>query len=90
MSDFVAGSSAKMREIKSDNGVFKTLKLSLCVEQLDKLKFKKGGNGKMYLNLDIVERKEVGQYGDTHSVKYDTWEPNKVGANMEDSSDLPF
>jgi hypothetical protein len=30
-------------------------------------------NSRGYLNLDIVARKEVGQYGDTHSVALDDY-----------------
>ena len=32
-------------------------------------------NDRGYINLTISERKEVGQYGDTHSVALDTYEP---------------
>lgn len=34
------------------------------------------GNERGYLNLEIKERREVGQYGDTHSVTLDTFVPN--------------
>lgn len=33
-------------------------------------------NEKGYFNLEINERKEVGQYGDTHSMKVDEWKPS--------------
>lgn len=50
------------------------MKLSFSVEKmLDFMKDHK--NAKGYINLNISERREVGQYGDTHSVKLDTWEP---------------
>ena len=32
-------------------------------------------NANGYVNLNIKPRREVGQYGDTHSVQLDTWEP---------------
>lgn len=32
-------------------------------------------NDRGYVNLVIRERKEVGQYGDTHSVYLDDWKP---------------
>jgi len=92
MSDYVAGTSAKEKQINDD---FVTLKVSICVDQLDKAKFKKGKNGMSYLNLDITRRREVGQYGDTHSVKYDTWEAKETKAvnaevTSDDGSGLPF
>ena len=30
-----------------------------------------------YINLDILQRKEVGEKGDTHYVTLDDWKPNK-------------
>lgn len=32
-------------------------------------------NAKGYVNLCITPRREVGQYGETHTVWLDTWEP---------------
>jgi len=34
-------------------------------------------NERGYVNLIISQRREVGQYGDTHSVSLDTWQPPK-------------
>lgn len=33
-------------------------------------------NARGYVNLKIGSRREVGQYGDTHTVTVDTWEPS--------------
>ncbi len=33
-------------------------------------------NAKGYVNLGISARKEVSQYGETHTVWLDTWQPN--------------
>ena len=33
-----------------------------------------------YINLIIAERREVGKYGDTHSVCLDTWQPTRTEA----------
>ena len=30
-------------------------------------------NERGYLNVNIIKRNEVGQYGDTHSISLDTW-----------------
>lgn len=35
-------------------------------------------NEKGYINLEVVPRKEVSSYGDTHSVKLNNWKPEKT------------
>jgi hypothetical protein len=37
-------------------------------------------NDKGYINLKISPRKEVGQYGDTHTMEVDTWSPKQAGS----------
>lgn len=41
---------------------------SLCLSDIPARLIKQGENGKKYLNINIVERKEVGQYGETHFI----------------------
>lgn len=36
---------------------------------------KKADNGKLYLNIRVVERREVGKFGDTHFI---SCEPNRM------------
>ena len=43
-----------------------------------------------YCNLEITKRKEVGKYGETHSVKIDTWKPTPKAENNIQDSDFPF
>lgn len=50
------------------------LKLGLHVDTLIEFA-KKHCNSKGYINLNISRRREPSQYGDTHSVALDTWEP---------------
>lgn len=40
---------------------------SICLSDIPKRLIKEI-NGKLYLNIDIVERREVGNYGDTHFI----------------------
>lgn len=42
-------------------------------------------NGRGYVNLTVSPRRETGQYGDTHSVSLDTFEPKAKPA-----PDVPF
>ena len=52
-------------------------KLRLGVKVEDLIAFaQQHANERGYLNLEISERREVGQYGDTHSVTLDTYDPN--------------
>lgn len=42
--------------------------LNLCLTDLPKENIIKGKNGKLYINIVVDERKEVGKFGDTHTV----------------------
>ncbi len=41
---------------------------SICLSDIPKRLIKKADNGKLYLNINVIERKEVGKYGDTHFI----------------------
>ena len=45
-------------------------------------------DGKEYVKLKTVKKREVDQYGKTHYVEVDTWKPEKKKQTEED--DLPF
>jgi len=52
-------------------------------------------NEKGYFNLEILKRKQVGNYGETHYVKVDEWKPEQkapVGStgNPNNPDDFPF
>lgn len=36
-------------------------------------------NERGYINFEIVERKEVGEYGESHSIYLDDWKPSDRG-----------
>lgn len=42
--------------------------ISLCLSDIPKEKIKQGENGKKYINLILSERKQVGNYGETHAL----------------------
>lgn len=42
------------------------------VVNLSKSRARQHKNGKIYLNLEVIERKQAGDYGDTHFVKEST------------------
>lgn len=39
---------------------------SICLTDIPRELFRKADNGKVYLNLRIYERKEIGKFGHTH------------------------
>lgn len=41
---------------------------SICLSDIPREVIKPAANGKLYVNIRVVERREVGQYGDTHFV----------------------
>lgn len=41
---------------------------SICVDDIDKSAITTGSNGKRYININIVERKKTGKYGETHFI----------------------
>jgi hypothetical protein len=71
---YVPKSSAK--QIETSFGPL--IKLSFQTEAL-KAFLAENTNEKGYINFTISERKEVGQYGDTHSVVLDDWKPSDRG-----------
>ena len=44
------------------------ISISICLSDIPKDKIKVATNGKKYLNLAVAQRKEVSQYGETHTV----------------------
>jgi hypothetical protein len=58
-------------------GQYGTIAVSICIDDIPKEHITKASNDKRYLNLNISEKREVDQYGYTHSVAVDTWKPDK-------------
>jgi hypothetical protein len=42
--------------------------INICLSDIPKEAISKAANGKSYINLSLVERKEPGKYGETHFV----------------------
>ena len=51
-------------------------------------------NGKKYIKLTVNEKREVDQYGKTHSVSVNTWKPDnqqtEPDVQADDDTQLPF
>ena len=68
------------------------VQISVCLTDLPKehvFEF----DGKKYIKLNVVKKKEVDQYGKSHYIEVDTWRPN-VGEQktqqVQEDDDLPF
>jgi len=81
----------KIKEVETKYGTL--LKLGINVDKFVS-EMEKHKNEKGYVNLNVNKRKEVGQYGDTHSVSLDTWKPEKEETKPKNKTkfrdDLPF
>ena len=59
------------------NGISKfdgnLIEISVCLNDVQSHKFEY--NGKHYVKLKVNKKKEVDQYGKTHSVSINTWKP---------------
>lgn len=84
---YVPKCSAKARQTPFGEA----LRLSFKAEDLIAFA-RQHANAKGYLNLDVTKRREPGTYGDTHSVKLDTWQPKKSDATgyAGDDEATPF
>jgi hypothetical protein len=71
--------SAKQVTFQSGKSI---LKIGINVEKFSAF-LKQHANAKGYVNLGISQRKEVSQYGETHTVWLDTWEPDASRAPAE-------
>jgi hypothetical protein len=63
-----------IKEISTKYGVM--LKVSFRADKMQEF-MDANKNAKGYVNLDVNKRKNVGQYGETHSAVLDTWQPNQ-------------
>lgn len=68
--------SAKSRDTQYGEELTVSVNLSECEKQ-----FKEHGyiskTGSNFITLKVQRRKEVGKYGETHTVTVDTWKPEK-------------
>lgn len=64
--------------------------LNLGIKVADLLEFaQRHANERGYLNLCVQSRRELGKFGDTHTVSLDTWVA-KPKAGAMDASEIPF
>jgi len=47
-------------------------------------------DGKKYIKLKVVKKREEDQYGKTHYIEVDTWKPEAKKVVSKQDDDLPF
>lgn len=63
--------------LKQD-GKFKSIEGAICLDNLDSEEVKKltyKYEGRTYLNIKVIQRKEVSEYGKTHYIEVDQYVP---------------
>ena len=64
--------------------------LNLGIKVADLLEFaQRHANERGYLNLSVQSRREIGKFGDTHTISLDTWVKKPKG-DADDLSAIPF
>lgn len=68
--------------------------MSICLSDIPKEHIKKSDkNGKSYVTLIVGKLKNTDDYGNTHTVRVDTWKPTQKAAApapQEEEDELPF
>jgi hypothetical protein len=78
--------SAKEKTFASGGSI-----LNLGIKVADLLEFaQRHANERGYLNLCVQSRRELGKFGDTHSVTLDTWVAKPKTGPAHDLPEIPF
>lgn len=94
MADHIYVGSAKEKTFQDGGSI---LEVSLTLDGMAEY-FKAYGftasSGKKIIKLKIGRRREVGKYGETHTVEVDTWKPEQTRQSVptvkQDQDDIPF
>ena len=59
-------------------GKFSQLSINICISDIPKEHiFKSEKTGKSYVKLNVCAKKNIDQYGNSHYVSVNTWQPNQ-------------
>jgi hypothetical protein len=61
------------------------LMVGICLDDIPQEHISTDGKGRRWVNVIVANRKEPGKYGETHTVKVNTWKPDKPGPTQNDS-----
>jgi hypothetical protein len=86
MAEHIYCGSGKERTVDAGGSVITvTLKIDEILAQYDAYGFTTNA-GKRTIKVKVGKRKNVGQYGETHSVEIDTWKPDSSRASNQEPS----
>ena len=70
-------------------GQYNAISLSICLDDLPSEYITTGKNGKRYIKLNVNEKREADEWGNTHSVEVDTWKPDNRPAQQASARPAP-
>lgn len=85
MADKIYCGSAKARDTQYGEELTVSVNVSTILENLIEYGFTSEKSNNKYITLKINRRKEVGRFGETHSLTIDTWKPNTIDKTPEAS-----
>lgn len=65
-------------------GQYGNIAISICIDDCKEYIKKSNTNGKEYLNLVVSQMREPNQWGKTHTVSIDDWQPSQ--SNTQNTS----
>jgi hypothetical protein len=63
-------------------GQYGSISLSICLDDLPSEYITTGNNGKRYIKINVNEKREADEWGNTHSVEVDTWKADNRPAQQ--------
>ena len=81
--------SCKERVINGRDGDFTLLAGSICLTDIDQKEVYTADNGKQYLRIDITKRKQIDNYGNSHSIKINTYKKPEGHVNDINADNMP-
>ena len=92
MAEHIYIGSGKEKTFQNGGSV---ISLSLEIDELERIYEAYGfktKSGKRYVRLTVGKRREVGKYGETHTLEVDTWKPdqNAQGSHQNTSNDAGY
>lgn len=77
------------------HATYDIVNIDVCIEKIPKEFISEDKNGNKWLKLTVSKKREVDQYGKSHTVTVNTWRPSAQNQdtqfnNSTDGQDLPF
>lgn len=70
-------------------GQYNTISVSICLDDIPIEYITTSKNGKRYVKVNVNEKREADDWGNTHSVEVDTWKPDARPAQSGSARPAP-